>query len=140
MRGEARQRTHGSRVAAAAPSGLSLLEVLVALAVLMLAVLGWLRLSGTLVAAERSARVRREAAARLGAELQLQRNVHASSCLTQLPSPAWSCRVERRCLAGTAPCQLEGVRVTLVPPGVAPVGAATTVWWPLQRAPVEAPP
>ncbi|MEJ2666264.1 MAG: prepilin-type N-terminal cleavage/methylation domain-containing protein [Deinococcales bacterium] len=139
MRAAARQGV-GRSSGAAAASGLTLLEVLVALAVLTLAVLGWVRLEATLAAAERSGQLRREVAGLLRAELQLQRNVPAEGCLTPLPAPGWTCRVERRCLAGSAPCQLEGVRVSLTAPGSAPVAAATAVWWPLQRAQVEAPP
>lgn len=135
-----RQGVGGSSGAAAATRGLTLLEVLVALAVLSLAVLGWLRLEATLATAERGGQLRREVAGLLRSELQIQRNVPAGGCLTMLPSPGWTCRVERRCLAGPAPCQLEAVRVTLTAPGSAPVAAVTAVWWPLQRAPVEAQP
>lgn len=138
MAGGRQRPREAGRGAAAATRGLSLLEVLVALAVLTLAVLGWMRLEAALAGAERVSQVRRELAAALESELRLQRNVHAGGCLTMRLPANWACDVERRCLGASVGCQLEGLRVTLTAPGLAPVSAATAVWWPLQRAPLEA--
>jgi hypothetical protein len=120
--------------------GVTLLEVVVALAVVALALLAWVRLEGHLAQVEHSTRIRRQLAAWMSDELRLQRAVRSLGCRSRPAPPGWSCIVERSCLEASAPCEMEGIRVTLTPPGGPPWSGATAVWWPLQRAPVEAPP
>lgn len=121
-------------------SGLTLIEVLVAVAVLGLALLAWAGLQARLTKVERSNQVRRELAAWMRSELRLQRNVRALDCRSRAAPAGWSCSVARTCLGGTTICDAEVVHVTITPPEGRPWAAATGVWWPLQRAPVGATP
>ncbi|HKI58272.1 MAG TPA: prepilin-type N-terminal cleavage/methylation domain-containing protein [Trueperaceae bacterium] len=116
--------------------GLTLVEVMVALAVLTLGLLAWVRLDGALVRTERDSAVRRELAAWMREELRLQRNVHSFDCLGQAPGAGWSCSVERTCVAGPPPCEAESIGVAIVPPAGHALVGRTAVWWPLQRAEV----
>ena len=118
-------------------NGLSLVEVLVALAILALALLAWVSVTGALARAERASEVRRELAAWMRNELRLQRSARALVCLAEPPSPSWSCRVERSCVGGTPPCEVEAVHVVMVPPDGPGLAGTTAVWWPLQRAAVS---
>ncbi len=116
--------------------GITLVEVLVALAVTALALLVWVRLGAATARAERTAEVGRQLASWLQSELGLQRNVAASSgCLSLAPVPGWRCSLVRRCLDER--CGAEAIQVTLETAEGRVVRGATAVWWPLQRAPVE---
>lgn len=117
-------------------AGLTLLEVVVALAVFALTLLGWVRLEGHLMHAERSSRVRRLAAAWMRDELRIQRGVRAFACRSRPVPQGWTCSVERTCLDGTDPCDTESIRVTIASPRGPALRGTTAVWWPLQRAPV----
>ena len=119
-------------------AGLTLLEVVLALVIVALALLGWVRLEGRVAHVERSTRIRRELAAWMGNELRFQRNVRAFDCRSQPAPEGWSCRVERTCLDGLSPCETESIRVTITPAEGPALSGTTAVWWPLQRAPVGA--
>lgn len=119
-----------------ARAGLTLLEVLVALTILAVALLAWVRLEGALLSSERQSAVRRELASWLRDELRFQRNLRAAGCVRDPPGPGWSCQVERSCLAFAPPCEAETIRVTVTPPSGPSLTGRTAVWWPLQRAPV----
>lgn len=108
-------------------------EVLVAMVVLCLGVLTWVRLEGRLAAVERRTEVRRALAAWMRDELRLQRSVRAFACGARPPREGWRCTVARRCVDGAA-CEAESVTVTIDPPEGATLRGSTAVWWPLQRA------
>ena len=119
---------------------MTLLEVVLALAIVALALLGWTRLEGRVARVERSSGVRRELAAWMRNELRFQRNARFDDCRSQPAPTGWSCSVERTCLDGTSPCETESIRVTITPPEGPALSGTTAVWWPLQRAPVGATP
>lgn len=116
--------------------GLTLVEVLVALAVLAIALLVWVRLDGSLAHVDRASRERRALARAMRNELRLQRNVRAFACIGEAPRRDWSCEVERSCLRGATACELDRVRVAMKPPTGPGLVGITVVWWPLQRATV----
>ena len=119
--------------------GFTLLEVVLALAIVALALLGWTVLQGRAARAERDSMIRREVAAWMRDELRIQRNVRAFDCRARPVSPpGWTCSVERTCLDTETPCETESVRVDIAPPQGPALHGATAVWWPLQRAPVGA--
>lgn len=120
--------------------GLTLVEVLIAMVVLSLAVGGWARLQAHVTRLAARNEVRRAQAAWMKSELRVQRNVRALECRSRPASPGWRCSVERTCLDGPDACELERVRVTIVPPRGDALSATTAVWWPLQWAPVGGPP
>lgn len=125
-------------------SGLTLLEVLIAMVLLATALLAWVRVQGATLKSERSSRVRRELAAWMGAELSLQRNVRVRACLAAAPGIAWRCELDRTCVAAGAggaagTCDVETIRITLAPPSGPPLQGRTAVWWPLQHADVDGP-
>ena len=117
-------------------AGLTLVEVTVAVAVLAIGLLAWAGVQARLARVERSDQVRRELAASMRNELQVQRSVRAFGCRSRV-APGWGCSVLRSCLDGVGACEAEAVRVTITPPGGGPWTGVTAVWWPLQRAPVE---
>lgn len=119
-------------------TGLTLVEVLVAMVLLASALLAWVRVQAAMLHAERSSRVRRELAAWMGNELTLQRNVRARACLSSAPGPAWRCEVGRDCVVADVgdACALESIAVTLTPPSGPALAGRTVVWWPLERADV----
>jgi len=119
---------------------MTLLEVVLALAIVALALLSWVRLEGRVAHVERASLIRREVAAWLRNELRFQRNVRAFDCRSQPPPRGWSCSVERTCLDGSSPCETESIRVTVTPPEGPALTGTTAVWWPLQRAPLGATP
>jgi Tfp pilus assembly protein PilV len=121
-------------------AGLTLLEVVLALAIVALALLGWTVLQGRAARAERGTRIRRDVASWMRDELRIQRNVRAFDCRSRPTPTGWMCSVERTCLDAATPCETESVRVTIAPPEGPALHGATAVWWPLQRAPVGAPP
>lgn len=121
-------------------AGMTLVEVLLALALVGLALLAWAGLQARVVRVERANQVRRELAAWMRSELRLQRNVRASECRSRAAPAGWRCRVVRTCVDGVDSCETEAVQVTIAPPGGAVWTGATAVWWPLQRAPVESAP
>lgn len=112
--------------------GLTLVEVLVATAVLALAVLALARLAAGAARAERTAGLGREAADWLRDELALQRSVRLGACGSRPIADGWSCSVDRRCGAA---CDLETVRVTITAPDGRVLEGASAVWWALERAP-----
>lgn len=125
-------------------AGVTLLEALVAMLLLSVALLAWVRLESGLLHSERSTRTRRQLAGWMRNELRLQRNVRGASCLTDAPGPGWRCVVRRSCVqpgstlgdgpGGDGGCALESVVVILEPPDGALLRGETAVWWPLQRA------
>ncbi len=118
-------------------AGLTLVEVLVALAVVGVALIAWAGLQARLARVERANQVRREAAAWMRSELRVQRSVRAFACRSRPAPSGWSCSVTRTCLDGAGSCEAEAVRVTITPPETPALQGTTAVWWPLQRAPVE---
>lgn len=117
-------------------SGLTLVEVLVALLVLAVAMLAWARLEARAAQVDRGSEVRREVAAWMRSELRLQRNLRTSECGSRVAPAGWRCKVVRICLGGAAGCEVESVRVTITPPAGVALSGTTAVWWPLQAAPV----
>ena len=120
--------------------GLTLMEVLIAVAIVGLALLAWTKLQGGLARVEHANHARRELAAWMRSELRVQRNVRALTCRSREAPAGWSCAVTRTCMRGPSPCEIEVVHVTIRPASGPPLTGSTAVWWPLQRAPVEVPP
>ena len=118
-------------------SGLTLVEVLVALLVLAVAMLAWARLEARAAQVDRGSQVRREVAAWMRSELRLQRTLRTSGCGSRVAPAGWRCKVVRTCLGGVAEgCEVESVRVTITPPSGVALSGTTAVWWLLQAAPV----
>lgn len=118
-------------------AGLTLLEVVVALAVLAIALLAWVRVQASVARVQRVDSVRRELAGWLGDELRLRRNVRTVGCRARAVRPGWTCSEIRACLDAGGRCELERVRVTVTGPVGPPLSGTTVVWWPLQAAPVR---
>ncbi len=117
-------------------AGLTLIEVLLAMAVVAVALIAWARLEGSMARVRRDQATRRVLASWMRNELRLQRSVRAATCVSQAAPDGWSCSVARRCLDGTVPCELESVTVRIAPPRGRALVGSTAVWWPLERAPV----
>jgi len=101
-------------------SGFTLVEVLVALAILA-AVGGALAgLQQATLKAQRSSAALHVAAAMVADELVLQRVAafaQGGVCLTQAPSPGFACEVERACVAGAlGPCAVVALTVRVLRP------------------------
>lgn len=116
------------RTRLAAAAGFTLVEVLVAFAVI--AAVGG-ALLGLQVGASRALRAAEQlhlAAALVRNELGLQRLVAGSAagpCQATVPvagDDSWACEVSRTCLPGAlGPCALLGIRIVVVPPGGRPL-------------------
>jgi len=94
--------------------GFTLVEVLVALAVLAIALLAAARVQSATARAERTATVRRALAARARSELRLHRALAGTLCRLPATGAESACAVTRACLeppASAPPCALERLEV-----------------------------
>ena len=120
-----------------ARGGLTLVETLVAVAVLGMVLAGLSVLLASCLRVERAAAIRRELAARAGAEIRFQRSRPSAACAAQpVSGPGWTCTTRHACLAGVEPCPVRTVVVEVAAPDGAALVVVSAVAPALNAAPV----
>jgi len=120
--------------------GLTLVEVLVALAVLALTLSAVLTLQATALRAERASALRRDLAARVANEMRFQRLSPSPACAAQGTLPAgWRCEAAHTCLTSSVGCDAWIVRVRVEATNGAALAAVTAAAPALESAAVATP-